>query len=304
MSSHTRDADDADARRRHFAGFYAIEEQPAGFGLVVGNCQAESIRLVIDSAQVPTIRMPPVHELTATDTRRLHDLLPRASFLVCQPVRDDYHGLPLGTRQLRASLPAHAKVLTITPIRFAGLYPFQFAIRVPGVESLPPLVEYHDVRTLATAAGISVASELTPQVVRAVAADSLDELRRREAGTDVRVADLFDAPAFAQMRTVNHPGNAVFLPVGSRIIEMLGADADVVDPGRPLLSAVHAPREEWVVDAWGAGVPSQPHWTVAGAELSTDHVRAAHADWYARHPRFVAAAVERLAPLLRRWRSA
>lgn len=304
MSSSTQDADAAEARRRHFATFYGIDEPPGGYGLVVGNCQAESIRIVIDSAQVPTIRMPPVHELTEADTRRLHDLLRSASFLVCQPVRDDYHGLPLGTRQLRASLPARAKTLTITPIRFAGLYPFQFAIRVPGVDALPPLVEYHDVRTLAAAAGLPVAAELAPEVVRAIAEDSRGELRRRDAKTDVPVADLFDAPAFAQMRTVNHPGNAVFLPVGSRIVEMLGAEATAVDPGRPLLSAVHAPREEWVVDAWGAGDAPRPHWIVDGVEISTNEVRAAHGQWYTRHPRFVAAAVERLAPLLRRWRSA
>ncbi|WP_241490615.1 WcbI family polysaccharide biosynthesis putative acetyltransferase, partial [Microbacterium testaceum] len=89
------------ARRRHYAEFFGEAPLPARFGVVVGNCQAESLRLVIASEALPAIRIPAVHELTATDAARLHDVLARASFLVAQPVRDDYRGLPLGTAQLR-----------------------------------------------------------------------------------------------------------------------------------------------------------------------------------------------------------
>ena len=296
------DADDAAARRRHFGAFYGDTVPPEGFGLVIGNCQAESIRVVVDSPRVPTIRVPPVHELTASDARRLHDLLPSASFLVSQPARDDYHDLPLGTRQLRASLRSGVRALTITPIRFAGLYPFQAAIRLPGIHESLPLVDYHDVRDLAAASGLPLADEVPPNVVHAIANDSLGELRSRETKTDVPVSDLFESPSFSQMRTVNHPGNAIFLPVGERIIAMLGVDAEPIDPGRPLLSAVEAPREEWVVDAWGSGEAPRSHWTVAGQQMSRDEVREAHLEWYAQHPRYVAAAVERLKPLLTQWR--
>lgn len=309
-------ADAAAARRTHFGAFYGEEDPPEGFGLVVGNCQAESLRIIIDPERLATVRMPAVHELTRGDARRLHELLPRASFLVSQPVRDDYHDLPLGTRQLRAALRGGVPSLTVTPIRFAGLYPFQFVMRVPGVDALPPLVEYHDVRNLAEAAGLTISSVVDAATVRAIAADSLGELRRREATTDVPISDLFQRPSFAQMRTINHPGNSVFLPVAERIVGLLGHGLQATDPGRPLLSAVEAPREQWVIDAWGrdssgpgssdpdASAPDEeprPHWRVDGHDVPTDAVREAHLQWYGQHPQFVDAALKRTAPLLARW---
>lgn len=297
------DADGA-ARRQHFGAFYGEHDLPDSFGLVVGNCQAESIRIVIDPDRASTVRMPAVHELMPDDARRLHELLPRASFLVSQPVRDDYHDLPLGTRQLRAALRPGVPSLTVTPIRYAGLYPFQFVIRVPGIDALPPLVEYHDVRNLAAAAGLTIEAPVDAAAVRAIADDSLGELRRREAATDVPVSDLFAQPSFAQMRTINHPGNSVFLPVAERILGLLGQGAEPTDPGRPLLCGIEAPREPWVIDAWDFDDAPRPNWQVAGAEVSSDEVREAHLQWYRQHPRFVDAALVRVAPLLARWGAA
>lgn len=293
------------ARRRHYAEFFGEAPLPARFGVVVGNCQAESLRLVIASEALPAIRIPAVHELTATDAARLHDVLARASFLVAQPVRDDYRGLPLGTAQLRASLPSDARVVLVPSIRYAGLHPFQAVLRVPGFESDPPLVAYHDVRLLAEAAGLPVARELPAESVREVAADSIAELRRREAlGLDVAASDLFTPVVADLARTVNHPGNAVFLPLGERVVAALGAPGRAVDPGRPILAGVRAPLEEWVVDAWNLDAEPQPDWTVEGEILPTATVSEAHRAWYAERPEFVAAAVTRIAPLLHRWRAA
>lgn len=293
------------ARRRHYAEFYGETAPPEGYGVVVGNCQAESLRLVISSDARPGVRVPAVHEMTADDAVHLHRLLAAASFLVVQPIRDDYHGLPLGTAQLRAALPARATTVTVPSIRFGGLHPFQAAIRVPGVDEDPPLVAYHDVRVLAEAAGLPVARELPAAAVRAVAADSVAELRRREsAGIDIAASDLFEPVVVDLARTVNHPGNAVWMPMGERIVAALGAPGTAVDPGRPILAGVRAPIEPWVRDAWGLDDEAQPHWIVGGEQLDVDAVRAAHLAWYAAHPAFVTAAVDRLAPLLTRWRAA
>lgn len=301
-------ADDADAviaRRRHYAVFFADEPAPEGYGVVVGNCQAESLRLVVSSAELPGVRVPAVHEMTADDAARLHRLLAGASFLVVQPIRDDYRGLPLGTAQLRAALPPGARTVTVPSIRFAGLHPFQAAIRVPGVDEDPPLVAYHDVRTLAEVAGLPVARTLPRDAVHAVAGDSLAELRRREAdGIDVVASDLFAPVVVDLARTVNHPGNAVWMPLGERIVEALGSSGGAVDPGRPILAGVQAPREQWVLDAWDLDDEPRPDWIVAGEVVDAESVRAAHREWYAAHPDFVTAAVERLAPLVARWRAA
>jgi hypothetical protein len=288
-------------RRRHYASFFGDEPLPEGFGLVVGNCQAESLRIVLDADDRPTVRVPPVHEITAHETRRLHALLPRAAFLVAQPVRRDYHGLPLGTDQLRAALPRTAAVATFTPVRYPALYPFQATLHIEGVDDVPPLVAYHDVRTLLAASGEPARTELPTALVRSIADDALAELRRREQYATVAVSDLL-RPVAAHMRTVNHPGNDVWMPLAARIIEALGRRGEPTDPGRPLLNAVHAPLEPWAVAAWGEVDEPRASWLVEGREVDPAEVAVAHRAWYARHPRFVDGARERLAPLLARWR--
>ncbi|WP_022877481.1 WcbI family polysaccharide biosynthesis putative acetyltransferase [Microbacterium sp. B19] len=293
------------ARRRHYAEFFGDAPTPGGYGVVVGNCQAESIRLVVSNDAHPGVRIPAVHEMDAADAERLHRLLARASFLIVQPIRADYRGLPLGTAQLRAALPARARTVVVPSLRFGGLHPFQAAIRVPGVDEDPPLVAYHDVRLLAEAAGLPVAAALPADAVRAVAEDSVAELRRREdLGVDVVASDLY-VPVVADLaRTVNHPGNAVFLPLGERIVAALGTPGTAVDPGRPILAGVHAPLEPWVVETWNLDAEPRRDWIVGGEALDAATVAEAHRRWYAGHPDFVSAAVERLAPLLRRWRAA
>lgn len=307
-----------DGRTRHYGDFYGLSE-PEGDGaiaLVVGNCQAESLRIFLDGAGLTTVRMPPVHELTATDLPQLRRWLGRAGLLVSQPVRDDYHGLPLGTAQLAAVLPREARVVRVPVVRFAGLYPAHVIVRPPSDVSLvPPVVEYHDVRLIAEAAGRPFAADaLTPAVVRSVAELSLAELRKREAAHDTVVAsDLFEVgsgadgrgtPRFDQMRTLNHPGNPVWTALASRVRERLGLPDHVVDPGRPVLSSVHAPREQAVVDAWGLDDEPTDHWVVGGERVDADEVRRAHLAWYAEHPDAVEAALARHADTFALWGAA
>ncbi|MFJ4036440.1 WcbI family polysaccharide biosynthesis putative acetyltransferase [Microbacterium sp. NPDC090007] len=293
------------ARRAHYAAFFGDVLPPEGYGVVVGNCQAESLRLVISSDALPTVRVPAVHELTADDAGRLHRLLAGASFLVAQPVRDDYRGMPLGTAQLRRSLPSSARTVTVPAVRFAGLHPFQAVLRLPDFPEDPPLVAYHDVRTVARAAGLDVAAALPARAVQEIAAASRSELRRREGlGLDVAASDLLEPVVDDLARTVNHPGNALFLPLGARLVAALGAPGREVDPGRPILASVRAPLEEWVVDAWGLDATPRPDWIVGGENVPADVVRDAQLAYYAERPALLAAVVDRLTPLLRTWSAA
>ena len=289
------------ARRAHYAGFFG-DLPRTDYGVVVGNCQAESVRIVLDSDDLTLLRVPPVYEMDAAEAARLHEVLAGASVLIAQPVKDDYHDLPLGTRQLAASLPASGRAVTFPVVRFSGLYPFQAVLHVPGTEEDPPIVAYHDVRTLAEAGGIPVRDALGAGAVRAEAADSIAELERREQQLDVGVSDLFAAPGFDLVRTVNHPGNPVILAIGDRVLRALGRPGAATDPGRPLLDAVHAPREDWVIDAWELDAVPEPVWRVNGDLIDPAEIREAHLEWYRRNPDFVRGALERLRPTLERWR--
>lgn len=294
---------DPDARTRHFGVFYGLDKiaPDAPVVLVVGNCQAESLRIMLDAGDVATVRMPAVHELGASDLPYLAHWLTRTDALVSQPVRDDYRGLPLGTRQLAELLPARGRVIRMPVVRFAGLYPTHAIIRPPSDPgALPPVVEYHDLRLLAEAAGIPELVPLDAERVRSIAALSLEQLTMRErAHGTIVLSDLFASPSFALMRTLNHPGNSIWTTAAQRVRSALGWPERVVDPGRPLLDSVHAPREEVVVDTWNTDEAPTSFWIVGGERIESAEVREAHLRWYAAHPAVVEAGLARHADALR-----
>lgn len=285
-------------RRAHYAEFY---DGPPGTGplaLVHGNCQAESLRVLLaGSPSFPyrTVRMPPVHELTADDLPALHALLPRTALLACQPVRDDYRDLPLGAAQLAARLPGDAQLVRWPVIRYAGLAPYTVIVRHPSdMAAVPPVVPYHDLRTLALAAGVPRRCDPGPADLRAAAAMSVDELARRERlTTDVGVSDVLAGLGVEAAHTLNHPGNPVLVTLARRVQHAAGTPSDAADPGRALLGGIRAPWERPVLDALGLAAEPRPHWVVDGAPVRTEDVRTAQLSWYAAHPEWVAAGLRR-----------
>jgi hypothetical protein len=215
-------------------------------------------------------------------------------------VRDGYRGLPIGAAQLAAALPAGAQVVRVPVIRFAGLYPAHAIVRPPRDPSLvPPVVAYHDLRRLVRAAGRRL-PPLRPATVRAVAVHSLQQLRLRERAHDtVVISDAFAAPAFGLMRTLNHPGNPIWLTLAARVRAALGLDDHVADPGRPLLNAIHAPREAAVIEAFGLDADPQADWLVDGRAVPEAAVAEAHARFYADNPDVVDAGLRRHEDVLR-----
>ncbi|WP_158507229.1 WcbI family polysaccharide biosynthesis putative acetyltransferase [Subtercola sp. Z020] len=297
----------SDARRLHYGEFYGLlpidGDEP--LAVVSGNCQAESLRIMLDGGGLRTVRVPPIFELEAADVPHLERLLSRTAVFVSQPVRDGYHGLPIGTAELTALLPPGSQAVRMPVVRFAGLYPFHAIVRPPFDDSLvPPVVEYHDLRTVMQAWAASGSPDARPSIpggdpvtadrVRAVADQSIAELQKREQHHDtVVVSDLFGEPAFDLMRTINHPGNRVWSVAAERVRARLGLPEHDVDPGRPLLDTVHAPREAVVLEAFGIDDAPTANWTVNGREVPAAEVERAHLAWYAEHPSVVPAAIAR-----------
>jgi hypothetical protein len=298
----TRDAGDTnDARRRHYGVFYGLEPCTAGTPLAVvhGNCQAESLRVALRGEDLQTARIPPVHELTGADLPHLSRLLARASIFITQPVRDGYHELPLGSGELKRALSSRVEVLVVPVIRYAGLYPTQAIVRPPSDRSLvPPLIPYHDLGTLLEAAGRPKLRRLDVCTVRAVARQSLQQLRARESAHGaLALSDLFATPSFVQMRTINHPGNPVWEAVAGRVRAALGLrPAEPLD--RDLLASVHAPRSAEVIAAFGLEDTEDPCWYLDGEPVDPDAVRTEHLGWYARHPDAVSEGLRRHAEVL------
>lgn len=287
-------------RRRHYGEFYDGGTGPVA--LVHGNCQAESLRVLLAGSPTFTprpVRVPPVHELTADDLPHLHALLARTTVLLGQPVRDGYRDLPLGTAELAAHLPTGARVLRWPVVRYAGLHPWTVIVRHPSdMAAVPPVVPYHDLRTLTAAAGLPPAPPPDAVALRAAADLTVDELARRERGTDVGVSDLLLGLGVDAAHTLNHPGNPVLIALARRVQAALGLPADATEPGRALLGGIRAPLDAAVLDALGLDAAPRAHWLVDGDPVDDAEVRDAQLDWYRTHPQWVAAGLERHAARL------
>lgn len=293
--AHVDDA--AAARRRHYGEFYdGVADDGRRRGAILGNCQAESLRIALEGCGAAFVRVPPIHELVPSDMAPLDRLLRRVDVVIAQPVRDDYHDLPIGTRQLLARAPS-ASTAIVPVIRFTGLHPTQAIVRPPhDPGAAPPVVPYHDLRTLAVAAG-RVADEparLTVADVRREATASLATLRARETRHGaVAISDVLEHPTFEHMRTINHPGNPVIEQLARRVAAAAGLPGALAPVPRPLLDAIHAPRSAIVREAFDLADEPREHWLVEGRPVDAAEVHRVQLAWYRRHPDVVAAGIRR-----------
>lgn len=267
--------------------------------VVHGNCQAESLRVLLTGAlgdDVRSVRIPPVFELLPEDVESLHALLRRTSLFVTQPIVDGYHDLPLGHRELAAVLPSSATTARVPVLRWAALHPTLAIVRAAGVGD-PPVVPYHDLRVLAAAAvgSARVSLDLPPDdAVRAVREISRQALLvRQQAHDTVDAVAAFERAGGNATWTINHPTNQVLLDVATQVLSALRVPRDVPDPGRTLLSATSAPVAPSTLNALGVDGETRPVWTHHGRAITEEQVAAAHLDWYGQHPQVVDAGLVR-----------
>lgn len=263
--------------------------------VVVGNCQAESTRkLLMSTGHFTGKRIKPVHELAPSDMGWFLDLVRRADVLVTQPIRDGYRGLPVGTRQLRALLDDDARHVTVPVLRFDGLMPYQAIIRDPDDPSLnPPVVPYHDLRTLVTAAGFAPAAKPSPDAYQRAAAMSVDQIRRRErAHGAVVVSDYLEThPVW---HTVNHPDNATLAFMAQRVLDALGLEGEPQPPEYEMLGGLNAPVDPDAAAALGVSVEGRDVWRDrAAGVIDADEIRAAQLEFYRERPALVRHGLER-----------
>jgi hypothetical protein len=237
------------------------------------------------------VRIPPVHELAADEVPLLQRLLQRASVVLTQPIADGYRGMPVGATQVRDLAPG-ARTVVWPVVFYAGLHPWQ-VVHHDAEFGDPPLVPYHDARTVLRAAGSQLPTR--PDAAAHVSSWSIDELRRREqAAGAVPVSDLVLEAGAAAMRTVNHPANPVLVALARRLQEVLDVPATAVDPGRRLLDVLHAPVSADVLVVLGLDpAAARDDWLVSGEVVPATDVERAQLAWLAERPRLVADIISR-----------
>ncbi|RAV32728.1 hypothetical protein DLJ54_02125 [Corynebacterium heidelbergense] len=292
---------------------------------VVGNCQAESLRIVLRSTQaIRSHRVPPIHEWVPSDLPSVYATLAATDVLVMQPVRADYRGMPIGTAQLQQHLPATASTVLYPVLRWDGLTPYQAIVRSPLDPGLdPPVLPYHDLRILvaaATGGRQPVAPQPSAQALSAAAAESVEQLRRRESAAGaVRMSDVL--ARHPVWHTINHPDNETLRTMGDRVFGQIqragepGARPQINgSPGegkegacrapadREMLGRIDSPLDPAALSALGvdldAGDPrwqlsQRQSWRVDGREVSADELFAEHVAFYREHPEIVEAGLVR-----------
>jgi hypothetical protein len=308
-----------DSRTRHYGTFYGLDPAERadtadadGLSddlpvlLVWGNCQAEAVRVLLaasPSLQMRAVRIPPVFELTASDIDPLRRLAGRASVLLAQPVKDGYRDLPLGTAEVASLMPKGGTVVRWPVIRSSVLHPFQAIIRDPRDPTRePPVVPYHDLRTLASARTGKdlLAADIPIDACARVAAASLAELRRRESlQCDVVISDVLEQPELGDMFTIDHPGNKVLIELARRLQVALDSVPDATDPGRDLLGEVRAPVPSVALSAQGLKGTASTTWEVRGEPIAEHEVHRVQWQWYRDNPWLVDAGYARHAETLK-----
>lgn len=292
-------------RRAHYGEFYGLSDLPdAPIFMVHGNCQAESLRVLLHAAgegRWHGVRVPPVHELLADDLPHLTRLLGRCSFVATQPVASGYRGLPLGSEEILARTTADTRAVKYPVMRWTALMPTLAIVRAAGVTD-PPVAPYHDLRVLVAAAQGKTSVRLGPvsaEAVRTSRDESLRQLRTRQrAHGTVDAASLFESAGPNAAHVINHPSNEVLMGVAREILSELGEPGEVKDPGRVLLGGIRAPVYESTLEALDyraadlAGGPRE-HWIIGGENVSEADVAAEHLRWYSHVPQVVAAGMKR-----------
>jgi hypothetical protein len=210
--------------------------------VVVGNCQASALELMLDTHEAfaqrfELVRFPPVHELPAEQIPILHDAVATAAVVIPQRIEDGYRdGIGLGTETLARI--AGGEVVRWPSVYWAGYFPDLFYLRdAARAPVLDGPFDYHDRSILrAYASGIDIDAACArlqdaelPSDAEGWAAHATAELEIRGEDCDVDVAP-FIASRFREellFYTMNHPTNRLLAFIAQQIVGLLGLAGDI-----------------------------------------------------------------------------
>jgi hypothetical protein len=254
--------------------------------VVIGNSQADSLRLALASA-IPHAEIIgyPWESLTKPDNgAQLPQLLANTDILVMQQLPSGYpDGIKIALAGLRSLLPVGARVITVPNLHYEGHHPWIGYLQdadgqLAGLRGESPLGDYHDFLAMAAARrGLEVDDLLQrpapPGLVEAIGqahSQSLAELQRQEANCDLGLSDWIAhwyRPA-AVMHSIDQPTQATIQQLLQRLLAQLTPTAQA--PGLQLATdqalnqhqrpAISIPIHPWVrqslqleqwADGWG-----------------------------------------------------
>ncbi|WP_312719212.1 WcbI family polysaccharide biosynthesis putative acetyltransferase [Mobilicoccus sp.] len=272
--------------------------------VIHGGPQADPLRrLLVSDADAPYVAVSATSadDLTAADLPTFARLLNHADAFICERLPRGYRGLPIGFDDLLKHLRPGIPIVTFPRVGYAGLHPFQVGRDPAAGLPDPPLVPYHDLRSVAAAEKTVPPEQArhtfpSAQVIREFAAWQLLRIRREESHTDCAIAGSVRGAGLEAVHTVDRPGNTLLLRLARDILAALGVDDTVVDPTTLLYGQYRSPVDPRIAEALGTPEPDTDTWRVNGKELTLDEIRDAQIAWYRGHPEVAKAVVAAEAP--------
>ncbi|GAB49898.1 WcbI family polysaccharide biosynthesis putative acetyltransferase [Mobilicoccus pelagius] len=272
--------------------------------VIYGGPQADSLRRLLNSdphAPYIAVSSTSADALQAQNMPGFLRLLNHADAFICERLPRAYRGLPIGFEDLLPHLRPGIPVVTFPRITYSGLHPFQVGRDPSAGLPDPPLVPYHDLRSVAAAAGTVPVEEArhtfpSAQVIREYAAWQLFRIRQEEGRTDCAIAASVRSAGLEAVHTVDRPGNPLLLRIARNVLAALDAEDTVVDPTTMLLGQCRSPVDARIAEALGTPAPDTDSWTIHGRELTLEQIRDAQISWYRGHPDVVKAVIAAEAP--------
>lgn len=172
------------------------------------------------------------------------------------------------------------------------LHPF-YVVPPPHTPT-PPMVPYHDLRTVAIAAGLSPSRVVAPtqhriRAIRLAASWSMALQRTWERRSGVTALDdealwMIRQQGGRAMFAPDCPSSLTLATMLRRPLRACGLTPGLVHPWPESHGHLTAPLEDLVVEALGLADEPTTWWRLGNSRVPSDAVDAAHLAWYSRHP--------------------
>lgn len=236
----------------------------------LGNCQAQHLESMLATGRndIEILRLAPVFMMTGEDHGPVYEKLAAADLVFAQRISDEFKMDWLSSNAIRSEFGS--KTVVWPNIYFDGYFPGAGYIYLhEWGKLLSPLLEYHFTPLLnAFKAGKGVDEAIAAFAGEGIFAnggdpfaESLDQLRAREADTDVAISDVIEEQVTTSryFYTPNHPTNELLGEMLRKLTTAVGLSTDI-EKGvamRYRLDEIYIAASPAVVARYGLGFDAE-----------------------------------------------